>query len=413
MDQVGNIQIECSAGGVNRVINIGPFVNNVPTVIVNRYDGASMDGFIGGTKMASLACTGNISYPSSRGPAIGNYFSSNYGRSFNGQVFLAVLFPVALSDIEVRAISDNPWQIFAPDQRRIFSVVSGGSASTALAITTSDSVFSGSVNVSPLASLTLNTGLSIFNGIASSSAIATLDVSAESSTFSGTVTASPSASISINTGICAFNGVVTSSPFTSFSVLTNNSTIVGSATVYPLASASLNAASATFSGSISSSAVASASIVLSTSTAVFSGSAYVSPIALLSINTGLATFAGSALSAPTVSASLATANSIVAANITSSPRAALSVSTAPSVITGTGTGTVVTLSLTSVDLTAIADAVWNHSSALVMEAKLLEAWGRLGLDPTKPLVTDSTTITFGDIVMAMSEAPGSVTVTRQ
>jgi hypothetical protein len=44
---------------------------------------------------------------------------------------------------------------------------------------------------------------------------------------------------------------------------------------------------------------------------------------------------------------------------------------------------------------------------------LAEAWGRLGLDPSKPLITGQTQITFGDIVMALAESGGAITLTRQ
>ena len=60
-----------------------------------------------------------------------------------------------------------------------------------------------------------------------------------------------------------------------------------------------------------------------------------------------------------------------------------------------------------------AGAVWNHASAAQIISRLAEAWGRLGLDPTKPLITGDSQITFGDIVMAVVEAGGEVTLTRQ
>lgn len=69
--------------------------------------------------------------------------------------------------------------------------------------------------------------------------------------------------------------------------------------------------------------------------------------------------------------------------------------------------------LTQGDIDAIANAVWSHSSAVLIEQQLLEVWGRLGLDPTAPLITGQTSVTFGSIVMAMVEASGSITVTRQ
>lgn len=61
----------------------------------------------------------------------------------------------------------------------------------------------------------------------------------------------------------------------------------------------------------------------------------------------------------------------------------------------------------------IATAVWNHTTGATLAVRMAEAWGRLGLDPTKPLVTGNTEITFGDIVMALTEIPNQVTLTRQ
>lgn len=61
----------------------------------------------------------------------------------------------------------------------------------------------------------------------------------------------------------------------------------------------------------------------------------------------------------------------------------------------------------------IADGVWGHVSAAQIINRMTEAWGRLGLDPLKPLVTGQTQITFGDIVMALTESGGNVTATRQ
>jgi hypothetical protein len=65
------------------------------------------------------------------------------------------------------------------------------------------------------------------------------------------------------------------------------------------------------------------------------------------------------------------------------------------------------------DAASIASAVWNHNSAINAINKLSEIWGRLGLDSSSPLITGNTSITFGDIIMALSETASTVTVTRQ
>jgi hypothetical protein len=70
-------------------------------------------------------------------------------------------------------------------------------------------------------------------------------------------------------------------------------------------------------------------------------------------------------------------------------------------------------SLNQADIDAIAAAVWGHSAAAQMATRLAEAWARLGLDASKPVTQDQTQISFGAVLMALTEAGGAVTVTRQ
>lgn len=60
----------------------------------------------------------------------------------------------------------------------------------------------------------------------------------------------------------------------------------------------------------------------------------------------------------------------------------------------------------------VADAVWAHTTGAVVATRLAEAWGRLGLDASKPLMTGQTQISFGEIVMALTGDETSATVTR-
>ncbi|MFZ4537878.1 hypothetical protein [Propionivibrio sp.] len=78
-----------------------------------------------------------------------------------------------------------------------------------------------------------------------------------------------------------------------------------------------------------------------------------------------------------------------------------------------GVGAIRASFISSEDIAAIASAVWANTTGTAMTIKLAEIWGRLGLDASKPLVTGNTSITFGEIAMAMSESAGSVTVTRK
>lgn len=60
----------------------------------------------------------------------------------------------------------------------------------------------------------------------------------------------------------------------------------------------------------------------------------------------------------------------------------------------------------------VAAAVWAHTTGAAVAVRLAEAWGRLGLDPSKPLITGQTEISFGAIVMALAGDENSSTLTR-
>jgi hypothetical protein len=114
----GTLRIQCAVGGAFFEININSIQNNHLTVIVGRYTGSRLEGFYNGIKHATYqSCSGNLSYvnDASRGPSVGNFYDyTTTARSFNGQVYLVGVAPVALSNEEIAALSANPWQIFAP-----------------------------------------------------------------------------------------------------------------------------------------------------------------------------------------------------------------------------------------------------------------------------------------------------------
>lgn len=61
----------------------------------------------------------------------------------------------------------------------------------------------------------------------------------------------------------------------------------------------------------------------------------------------------------------------------------------------------------------VASAVWAHASATEIQIRMEEAWGRLGLDTSAPLISGQTQISFGAIVMALTGNETSSTLTRQ
>jgi hypothetical protein len=60
-----------------------------------------------------------------------------------------------------------------------------------------------------------------------------------------------------------------------------------------------------------------------------------------------------------------------------------------------------------------AAAVWSHNNGAMLVARLAEVWARLGLDASKPVAQNNVAIGFGDIILALTESDGIVTVARQ
>lgn len=129
----GTANVECSAGNASRSATAGVMSNNKLTVIVGRYTGYTLAGFLNGVKYASeTSCAGNLVYANAtnRGPSVGSYYDyTDTARSFNGQIYLVGVAPVALSDAEIRDLSANPWQLLAAPDDIIWLDAGGGATS--------------------------------------------------------------------------------------------------------------------------------------------------------------------------------------------------------------------------------------------------------------------------------------------
>ena len=123
----GALAFSCSAGGSSPQVTAGTIPNNAPSVLVGKYDGANLSVFLNGERKGVLGASGSLVYPndvSARGPSIGNFWNYAGTRSFGGEVYLTMLWNRALSDAELKSLSDNPWQIFAPDSRALYGASS-------------------------------------------------------------------------------------------------------------------------------------------------------------------------------------------------------------------------------------------------------------------------------------------------
>lgn len=129
---IGTHRSEISTGTGTTTLDTGTMPTGTPCVLVSTYDGATLRNYRNGLEVGSVAKTGTLVYPSgaNRGPAVGNLYDyPGQARSFVGDIYLVALWDVALSAAEVAAVSRSqhaPWQLFAPETRRVWVPSAGG-----------------------------------------------------------------------------------------------------------------------------------------------------------------------------------------------------------------------------------------------------------------------------------------------
>ena len=223
----GTLRGTVAIGGTSYSATGSIIPNMRPIVLSTRYDGSKVEIFMGGVLNGSLNCSGTLSYQnaSDSGVAIGNYYSySATARSFNGDVYLTAVWDRALSDTELRSISENPYQILRPANDRLWLdvVAGGGGVSGSLsAIDAPDTAsFSGSASA-PSVTGTLSAtdaqdaasfaGSLIFSGSLAATEppdVATFTGTAYAPGVSGTLAATDIADTAVFTGALSFVGAL-------------------------------------------------------------------------------------------------------------------------------------------------------------------------------------------------------------
>jgi hypothetical protein len=107
----------------------------IPFMLVGTRQSSSMETWLNGTLVDTVASSGALSYDTT---ATGNVLVSGWssaaaGGTFLGDVYLAAFWSRKLANDEIKSLYVNPWQIFAPIQREIWTgpTVAIGGASNA------------------------------------------------------------------------------------------------------------------------------------------------------------------------------------------------------------------------------------------------------------------------------------------
>lgn len=95
----------------------GALAANTEYCIAGTYDGTNGRGFSNGARTVGPTAVGSIN--------LGERFAINANSDGgvdvgSAQVYITLVFNRALSDAEVKSLSDNPWQIFAPDSKALW-----------------------------------------------------------------------------------------------------------------------------------------------------------------------------------------------------------------------------------------------------------------------------------------------------
>lgn len=97
------------------------FENGVPHVAALRYTPGLLESFVDGKADLTLADTASGTTSGTLWASTNTLWRGSAATQNNTSVVLGLFWSRALSDAEIKSISQNPWQIFKPIPRRIFA----------------------------------------------------------------------------------------------------------------------------------------------------------------------------------------------------------------------------------------------------------------------------------------------------
>ena len=164
-NRVNFIGFDTTVGGLSSVTTSATIAAGATAMLVGRVVGNTVSVWSDGVLGASGTISGTPKLPNSANAKlkVGTYGSiaSGVAANFPGQLLYNCYWNRALSAVEIKSLSDNPWQIFAPRETRLFVPVSAGVGGTTTV--TSDSAASyrvqGSVQASTSASYNIQSAI--------------------------------------------------------------------------------------------------------------------------------------------------------------------------------------------------------------------------------------------------------------
>ena len=177
-------------------------------VIAARQIGSSAALFVDGT-LASSSAAFTVKPSATGDTRIGIRTYSGSNEAADGFIPLSLMWNRALSDSEIRSISQKPWQIFKPIPRRIFAEVSAGGGGVTITANIGQATASGlTATLTQASTLIATQGTATASGLSATLAQAfTLQANRGTATASGAqATIAQAATISANLGTATASG---------------------------------------------------------------------------------------------------------------------------------------------------------------------------------------------------------------
>lgn len=234
----GQIKFQGSHDGYTSVS--ADIVAGTPYLVVGRHINSSREWsiWLNGIKVQYRTAVGVLD--TSGGAQTTQIGATNSGAlPLNGGVYLAVGYKRALADSEIVSLSNNPWQLFAPQRRIWVQIPATGSSTvdataTGATVVASSSAIAGALTAASSATaVTVAASASAIAGAATAaSAPAAATVTATASAISGATTgAGQSAAATVAATASATGGAVTAaSATTAATVAASSSALSGAAT---------------------------------------------------------------------------------------------------------------------------------------------------------------------------------------
>lgn len=191
------------------LLDSGSLSTNTPHILIGRsHEAGEMDWWVNGALMGSASgVTGDLT-ETGQYWQVGSYYSNDYDRTSNVTTIFSVALGRYLLEGEVKELSANPWQLFAPERRPVFfSLPSGANNTATLSSTLDATTLTGVGAVTRSGTLAVTLDAATLAGIGGVATSGTLAVTLDAATLTGVGAVTTSGTLAVTLDAATLAGV--------------------------------------------------------------------------------------------------------------------------------------------------------------------------------------------------------------